>query len=188
DYILDFDGLAQRLKRPMPARPYQQTRNGTYFHTWVEGQFNLATLGESETSVDAIDSDFASESLETLKENFASSRWATLAPIAIEQEIQLTMAGHTFVCKLDAVFETESGVEIVDWKTGKAPKDQADLEAKTLQLALYRIAYSRFTGLPIEQISVGFYFVADNVEIRPEKVLDEAELLELWDRATSQKP
>jgi DNA helicase II / ATP-dependent DNA helicase PcrA len=188
DYILDFDGLAQRLKRPMPSRPYQQTRNGTYFHTWVEGQFNLATLGESETSVDAIDSDFASESLETLKENFASSRWATLTPIAIEQEIQLTMAGHTFVCKLDAVFATESGVEIVDWKTGKAPKDQADLEAKTLQLALYRIAYSRFTGLPIEQISVGFYFVADNVEIRPEKVLDEAELLELWDRATSQKP
>ena len=68
----------------------------------------------------------------------------------------------------------------MDWKTGKAPKNAADQKLKTLQLALYRLAYSRFTGIPLEKIEVCFFFVADNKEIKPAQIPDEAELLELW--------
>jgi DNA helicase-2/ATP-dependent DNA helicase PcrA len=78
------------------------------------------------------------------------------------------------------VFETQDGFEIVDWKTGKSPKDEADAKAKVLQLALYRLAYSKFTGVPIEKISVCFYFVAENKELKPAEVPDETELLGLW--------
>jgi DNA helicase-2/ATP-dependent DNA helicase PcrA len=98
----------------------------------------------------------------------------------VEREIQLTVGGNTFICKLDAVFETANGVLIVDWKTGKKPKNAEDERLKTLQLALYRLAYAEFTGMPIEQIEVCFYFVADDVELVPKNVPSEPELMQLW--------
>jgi DNA helicase-2/ATP-dependent DNA helicase PcrA len=105
--------------------------------------------------------------------------------VEIEREIQLTIGENTFICKLDAVFETATGFEIVDWKTGKAPKDEADEKLKTLQLALYRLAYSRFTGIPLEKIEVSFYFVAENKEIKPTQIPAEAELLKLWSEVSA---
>jgi DNA helicase-2/ATP-dependent DNA helicase PcrA len=189
DYVSDFAEVTSRLKRPMPQPPYKQTRTGTLFHSWVEGQFGAGShagqLLDQKQSADASafeDSNSAEDGIESLKQNFLSSRFAKLAPIEIEREIQLTVAGNTFICKLDAVFETENGVEIVDWKTGKAPKDAADQELKTLQLALYRLAYSRFTGIPQEKIDVCFYFVSENKEVRPQHVPDEIELLDLWSK------
>jgi len=189
DYISDFAELTARLKRPMPQPPYKQTRTGTLFHSWVESQFGagvfMGQLLEQKESADASafqDVNSVEDGIENLKQNFLSSRFAKLTPIEIEREIQLTVAGNTFICKLDAVFETENGVEIVDWKTGKAPKDAADQELKTLQLALYRLAYSRFTGIPQENIDVCFYFVSENKEVRPQHVPDEKELLDLWSK------
>jgi DNA helicase-2/ATP-dependent DNA helicase PcrA len=80
------------------------------------------------------------------------------------------------------VFATADGVEIVDWKTGKKPKNLEDESLRALQLALYRLAYSRFSGLPLEKIEASFYFVADDSEVRPARLLNEEELLELWNR------
>ena len=189
DYVSDFSEVTSRLKRPMPQPPYKQTRTGTLFHSWVEGQFGAGARGgqlmDQKQSADASafeDLNSSEDGIETLKQNFLSSRFAKLTPIEIEREIQLTVAGNTFICKLDAVFETENGVEIVDWKTGKAPKDAADQELKTLQLALYRLAYSRFTGIPQENIEVCFYFVSENKEVRPQHVPSENELLDLWSK------
>jgi len=68
----------------------------------------------------------------------------------------------------------------VDWKTGKAPKSAADLEAKQLQLALYRLAYSRWKGVELALIDAVFYYVADDAVIEPERIFDEAELVALW--------
>ena len=184
DYIVDFDAVVARLRRPMPQPPYKQTRTGTLFHSWVEGYFGAAAhAGQLLGQVDSDDADTAALELENIKElqaNFAASRFATLKPVEVEREIQLTIGQNTFICKLDAVFETEDGYEIVDWKTGKAPKDAEDQKLKTLQLALYRLAYSRFTGIPMEKIAVCFYFVAENKEIKPAQVPNESELLELW--------
>lgn len=184
DYIADYESVITRLRRPMPQPPYKQTRTGTLFHSWVEGFFGAAShsgqlLGQAASD----DADSAAMELENIKElqsNFAKSRFATLKPIDVEREIQLTIGQNTFICKLDAVFETANGCEIVDWKTGKAPKNAADQQLKTLQLALYRLAYSRFTGIPLEKIEVCFYFVADDKEIKPTQIPSEAELLELW--------
>jgi DNA helicase-2/ATP-dependent DNA helicase PcrA len=184
DYIADFDSVIARLRRPMPQPPYKQTRTGTLFHSWVESTFGAAThagqlLGQA-TSDDADSAALELENIQELQANFQASRFAKLHPIDIEREIQLTVGQNTFICKLDAVFATDDGVEIVDWKTGKSPKNAADQKLKTLQLALYRLAYSRFTGMPIEKIQVCFYFVGENKEIKPEQIPNEAELLELW--------
>ena len=184
DYIADFDSVVARLRRPMPQPPYKQTRTGTLFHSWVESQFGAgATIGQlldQQMSDDSDASAMEAENIQQLQQNFANSRFAEMQPVDIEREIQLTIGDNTFICKLDAVFKTDDGFEIVDWKTGKSPKNSSDQKLKTLQLALYRLAYSRFTGIPMEQISVSFYFVAENKEIKPEGVPGEAELLELW--------
>ena len=90
------------------------------------------------------------------------------------------------ICKIDAIYALPAGsdgqprFEVVDWKTGKAPKDDDDLERKTLQLALYRLAYSKWAGIDPSRISAAFYFVSDDRVIRPEHIDDEAELLARW--------
>jgi DNA helicase-2/ATP-dependent DNA helicase PcrA len=178
DYIGDFAELAARYRRPMPQPPYKQTRTGTLFHGWVEKHFEKLALADGNISAD--DAQLPEQDMQALQQNFMNSRFSKLNPVDVEREIQLTVGEHTFICKLDAVFETEDGFEIVDWKTGKSPKDDADAKAKVLQLALYRLAYAKFTGVPIEKISVCFYFVAENKELKPSTVPDEAELLELW--------
>ena len=180
DFVSDMANLAERSRRPMPQQPYKQTRTGTLFHSWVENRFSAQKLLETPISED---DSILLDSIQELQENFESSRFANLVPIEIEQEIQVTVGANTFICKLDAVFATETGVEIIDWKTGAAPKDEADLALKTLQLALYRLAYSRYSGLPENQIEVGFYFVSQNLEVRPTHVPSSAEVLELWSKA-----
>ncbi|MBN9631885.1 MAG: PD-(D/E)XK nuclease family protein, partial [Actinobacteria bacterium] len=91
------------------------------------------------------------------------------------------------VCKLDAVYALSGGdhdVQIVDWKTGKAPRDDDDLERKQLQLALYRLAYARHAGIDPARIDAVFYFVADDRVIRPHRLYSEAELAALWASVT----
>ena len=41
DYVTDFAGTVSSLVRPMPERPYRQTRLGTLFHAWVERRSEL---------------------------------------------------------------------------------------------------------------------------------------------------
>jgi DNA helicase-2/ATP-dependent DNA helicase PcrA len=83
---------------------------------------------------------------------------------------------------MDAVFDTEDGVEIIDWKTGKLPdeSDEHEMRLRTLQLALYRMAYSALTGIPEEKIQVSLFFVNHGKEIRPARVPSTEELLGLW--------
>ena len=96
------------------------------------------------------------------------------------------------ICKIDAIYEVEGSdgqrFEIVDWKTGKAPKDAADLELKQFQLALYRLAYARWSGVPEENIDAAFYFVAEDKVIRPERIYSESELEERWSSVTGSMP
>jgi DNA helicase-2/ATP-dependent DNA helicase PcrA len=184
DYIGDFDSVAAKLRRPMPQPPYKQTRTGTLFHSWIEGQYGagmvVGQLLDQNSSDDSDARGLGNESIRELQQNFAKSRFAQMQPVEIEREIQLTVGANTFICKLDAVFQTPTGYEIVDWKTGKSPKNAADQKLKTLQLALYRLAYSRFTGIPMENIEVCFYFVAEDKELKPIDVPNELELLQLW--------
>ena len=105
----------------------------------------------------------------------------------VETEIQVTIAENTFICKIDAVFDVPASdtelvgktIEIVDWKTGLSPKTPDEVAERALQLALYRMAYSKRHAIPEDQISVCLYYVAENVTLRPE-VLSTDELIALW--------
>jgi DNA helicase-2/ATP-dependent DNA helicase PcrA len=123
---------------------------------------------------------------------FEQSEWAHLQPIAVEIEIDFALgattddAGHIVICKLDAVYrraDRGGRIEIVDWKTGKAPRTAAEQDERMLQLALYRLAYHRRFGIPLEDIDVALYYVADDLIIRGERVYSEEELVQRWSAA-----
>ena len=189
DYVTDPAAVAANLRRPMPQRPYRQTRLGTMFHSWVEQRYGLGGLDEL---VDALPGDrdldlddlVESEDFDELRRTFERSEWADLKPEAVELEIHLPFVDRVVICKIDAVFERGGRYEIVDWKTGKAPKDVADLEQKQFQLALYRLAFAQWRGVEPESIDAAFYFVAEDTVIRPERLYSESELRERWSSAT----
>lgn len=190
DFVKDPSAIAEDYLRPMPGEPFHATMSGTLFHAWVEQKF--ASAGGLQEEVDSdlgLEDEPVEDSpldIEKIKQTFETSRFATMTPKSVEQEIQVTIDQTTFICKIDAIFEDGNGVEIVDWKTGKPPVTEDEISERSLQLALYRMAYMRFSGLPPEKVGVCLYYVADDLEIKPEKVLGESELVDLWRSVLSQ--
>ncbi len=183
DYVDDPGAVLVGLRRPMPQRPYTQTRLGTRFHEWVERRAGLHGRTEIvDATADELDlePERGDAELRALQATFETSPWAGLAPLEVEQEIQLPFEGHIVVCKIDAVYERDGRVEIVDWKTGALPSSAADLELKQLQLALYRLAYATRRGIRPEEVDAVFYYVAADEIIRPDRIYTEQELRALW--------
>ena len=196
DYVADPSGVASALRRPLPERPYRATRLGTLFHEWVEQRYRPTGRAEMldawghELDLDdgqerggngLVDPDDARR-LGELQATFERSPWARLHPVDVELEVHLPLGRRTVICKIDAVFEREGRLQVVDWKTGRAPSDDADLELRQLQLALYREAYSAFRGVPATDIDAAFYFVADDVVVEPRHIASRAELAALWEQ------
>jgi DNA helicase-2/ATP-dependent DNA helicase PcrA len=194
EFVTDAAGLATRMRRPLPERPYRQTRLGTLFHTWVEQRAGVAGGQES------LDSSFLEQDLEeapgtllpleqqeldelaVLKRTFEASEWADLRPVEVEQEINFVLGEQIIICKLDAVYERDGRFQIVDWKTGKAPTSAAELEERQYQLALYRLAYAQWKKVPAERIDAVFYYVTDDRVIRPATLYSAEELGRRWVR------
>ncbi len=182
DFVTDPQAVARMIRRPMPEKPFRQTRLGTRFHSWVENRYGIvggaemidASLGEQDFD-DAMNIVEETE-LARLQAIFEASGFATRLPVEVEVEIHLVLAGRVVVCKIDAIFRDGDRYQVVDWKTGKAPKDEADLEVKQLQLALYRLAYARWKGIDPDLIDAVFYFVSDDAVITPRRLYSEAEL------------
>ena len=168
EFVTDVDVMAAKYLRPTPTKPYRATRTGTLFHSWVE-DFLVSEVDNAGT-----------DSIGELTEVFKNSRFVDLDFADVETEINLTHGVNTFVCKLDAVFKLGDRYEIVDWKTGSPPETKQQEREMTLQLALYRFAYSELKGIPIEKIDVSFFFVADNTELRPESIPGPDELMRTW--------
>lgn len=161
----DPNSFFEELARPMPPQFSDSAALGTAFHSYIE-----AALGEQE--------DFELQAPFTeLIQNFEKSKFHGRKPTHIEQSIEFELDGLVVVCKLDAVFKDGELYEIVDWKSGSVPDDEK-LESRKVQLALYRIALSRWLQVPIERIRASFFYAADAVEISPSGLPTEAELID----------
>lgn len=197
DFVRDPAEVAARLARPLPERPYRQTRLGTLFHDWVEHRAGIAG-GQEMIDSDPFELDLEEEgtggtlmpvaedeklALEVLKATFEASEWADLKPIEVEIEINFVMNEQIMICKLDAVYRREDRYQVVDWKTGRAPKNSAELVERQYQLALYREAYAQWTGIDPERIDAVFYYVADDLVLRPAELSSARELAETWSAA-----
>ena len=197
DYIAQPEQMAHLLQRPLPEKPYRATRLGTLFHEWVEHRYGVYGTAQEldgfphEHDGDPIESSASAEAgeqtrederaLHTLIATFEQSPWAHRAPLEVEREVHLPLAGHIIICKIDAVFPLSDGrYQIVDWKTGKKPATDAELEHRQFQLALYRQAYADYRHTAPENIDAVFYYVSDNVVVEPSRLHTRDELAQLW--------
>lgn len=186
----DVDTFALELRRPMPSEPSTASRRGTAFHAWVEQQFGKTALFEMDEIPGGGDDEIASDmDLVLLQEAFLASPWSQRRPRAVEVDIETPLAGVTLRCRIDAVFDAEAGqtydVEVVDWKTGRPPRSEQARAAREVQLAIYRLAWSRRYGVPIERVSAAFVYVGAGETVRPADLLGERELEDLITNAVS---
>ena len=178
----DPQGLALRLRRPMPNHIDKYARRGTDFHLWLENHFKHPCLISMDDlfnqSSSEITEEFADAPFDKLKNSWLASEWANKQPVGVEVGFE-TMIDNTLIRgRIDAVYQSGDQFEVVDWKTGKV-KDGDDLTNAAIQLAMYRLAYSKLKNVPIEKISAAFHYVADNQTVRPADILDEQALINL---------
>ncbi len=177
DLDADAGSVVARLRRPVPREPGMSARKGTAFHAWVEEYFGAAgmlDLGEAAGADDHIDEAYG---LETMVETFRRSEWAHRAPAHVEVPVETRVGDVVVRGRIDAVFrDADGGWDLVDWKTGRRPS-AGQLRTKAVQLAVYRLAWSRLKGVPLEDVRAAFYYVADNQVVRPHD-LGSAERLE----------
>jgi len=165
--------FAQQLVRPMPTKPIDQARRGTQFHFWIEKHFAMPALLDSLDLPGAADEKLITDSqLETMKNAFLNSPWANKTPKALEWPFDLSIGGRSLRGRIDAVFETENGIELIDWKTGVIGKSD------DLQLAWYRFAWWKMTNTPLEKITAAFVYVPSMEISRPKELLEPHILLE----------
>jgi len=178
--------LALNIRRPMPAHTARVARQGTEFHTWIERHFQQSLLfdddifgSEDEQERELIESGEGSATFKKLQDAWLASEWAERQPISVEEGFETVIEGVLFRGRIDAVYRVdESRYEVVDWKTGKV-KSGEDLADAAIQLAMYRLAYSKLHNIPLENISAAFHYIPANQTIRPANILDEAEITKL---------
>ncbi|MFC0581364.1 ATP-dependent helicase [Micrococcoides hystricis] len=169
--------VLEQWRRPMPEKPSSHARRGTAFHTWVEEHYEHSHLLDLEEVRNFADAEHDKRlDLEQMKKNFLGSRFADRQPVAIEVALQTPVSGIAVPGRIDAVFTTDDGgVELVDWKTGRKPHGQ-ELTDNSIQLALYRLAWSRLYDVPLDKIRATFFYVASNEIVEVTDLVDEATL------------
>jgi DNA helicase-2/ATP-dependent DNA helicase PcrA len=185
----DRDAFADHVRRPMPTEPTVAAQRGSALHAWIEQQFGHTMLLDDDLLASGIlgpDEETArgavASELDALKARFAGSEWARRTPIAIEVDVELPVGGVTIRSRIDAVFPPGAGLEritVVDWKSGAPPRDDAERAAREVQLAVYRLAWATWQGLPLESVDAAFYYVASDTTARPERLLTEPEIVAL---------
>ena len=175
------DALALNLRRPMPNFSNPFARRGTQFHEWIERHFKVSTLLDE----DALDPfglpNQEEKALEELKELWLHSEWAARTPFEVESGFETVLAGTVIKGRIDAVYREKEAsgeylYEVVDWKTGRE-LDGEDLASASIQLAMYRLAYSKLHEVPLERISAAFFYIPNQKTLRPVDLLNKAELL-----------
>jgi DNA helicase II / ATP-dependent DNA helicase PcrA len=169
----DPQGLARRLRRPMPSRPDPYARRGTAFHAWLEQRFGGDRLLDLDELPGAADEGAAPDTaLAELQRAFLDSGWADRAPVQVEVPFATEIAGVVVRGRMDAVFRDPDGTfDVVDWKTGRRPAGAA-AQAAAVQLAAYRLAWAALAGVPVRRVRAAFHYVAEDVTVRPADLLD----------------
>ena len=173
----DPEALANAIRRPMPFLQDQYARRGTEFHNWVESYLKAETLFDDD-DLDYFDPIEEDRKLEDLKSKWLTSIWATKVPVQLEVPFETVLAGVLIRGRIDAVYKTESGFEVVDWKTGSKKLG----ESAAIQLAMYRLAWAKIAGVDVSQVSACFHYVPTGEDDRRSDLLTEAQLVELLER------
>lgn len=180
----DPDGLARRIRRPLPRPPAPHTRRGTAFHAWLEQRYGQQSLLDPAELPGAADESAAEDpDLDELQRRFEESEWAGLTPLDVEVPFETIIGDRLVRGRMDAVFhDSGSGrYDVVDWKTGRSPGNERERSAVAVQLAAYRAAWAELAGVPLEDVRAAFHYVRSGETVRPADLLDADGLAALLD-------
>ncbi|WP_311212779.1 MULTISPECIES: ATP-dependent DNA helicase [unclassified Arthrobacter] len=167
DLGADPAAVLSQLRRPVPREPGISARKGTAFHAWVEEYFGttgMLDLDEAPGSDSHIDEAYG---LDEMVAAFKKSEWAQRAPAFVEVPVETRIGDVVVRGRIDAVFRDADGRwQLIDWKTGRRPAGR-QLATRAVQLAVYRLAWARLQGVPLEEVSAAFYYVADDSVVKP---------------------
>lgn len=186
----DRVAFEDQLRRPMPTEPTFAAHRGSALHAWIERQYGHTTLLDDDDLTQGILGPDEAEDVDlaALKATFEASEWARRTPLAIEVDVELPVGGTTIRSRIDAVFPPGNGLDkvtVVDWKSGKPPRDAQEKAAREVQLAVYRLAWSLWKGVPLEDVDAAFYYVATNETVRPRALLSREDIEALLRREES---
>jgi len=176
----NVDAFARDLRRPIPEEPTEAAARGSAFHGWVEAYYGAVSLWDDE------DPGEPSGDAGALRDAFLASPWAARMPLATEARVEVPLGTITLRSQIDAVFPAGGGlgrVTVVDWKTGAPPKDAEERAAREVQLATYRLAWSRWKAIPIEDVDAVFFYASTGETVAPEHMLGEEEIVALVEAA-----
>ncbi|WP_458109074.1 ATP-dependent helicase [Arthrobacter sp. R3-55] len=175
--------VLSQLRRPVPREPGISARKGTAFHAWVEEYFGttgMLDLDEAPGSDSHIDEAYG---LDEMVAAFKKSEWAQRAPAFVEVPVETRIGDVVVRGRIDAVFRDADGRwQLIDWKTGRRPAGR-QLATRAVQLAVYRLAWSRLKDVPLEEVSAAFYYVADDSVVKPHDLGTAEELEQIVARA-----
>ncbi|MFJ4207121.1 ATP-dependent helicase [Paenarthrobacter sp. NPDC089675] len=183
DLGADPAAVLAHLRRPVPREPGISARKGTAFHAWVEDYFGttgMLDLDEAPGSDSHIDEAYG---LDEMVQAFKHSEWAHRAPAFVEVPVETKIGDVVVRGRIDAVFHDADGRwQLIDWKTGRRPAGK-QLATRAVQLAVYRLAWSRLRGVPLEDVSAAFYYVAEDAVVKPHDLGTAADLEEIIAKA-----
>jgi DNA helicase II / ATP-dependent DNA helicase PcrA len=176
--------LAQQVRRPMPRGPVPQADRGTAFHLWLEQRYGQAPLIGTEELPGAADDLFSepgTPDLDWLKARFEAGEWASRWPAEVEVPFETLIGDRVVRGRIDAVFADApgGGFDVVDWKTGRQPSSASEKRVVAVQLAAYRLAWAALAGVGVDEVRAAFYYVRDDVTVRPADLLDDRGLAAL---------
>jgi DNA helicase-2/ATP-dependent DNA helicase PcrA len=172
--------FARWVRRPMPRPPAPQARRGTAFHRWLEARFGQQHLidpgdlpGAADEGAEAADAELA-----VLCARFEAGDWASRVPAEVEVPFETLIGDRLVRGRIDAVFVDgrDGTFDVVDWKTGRPARTGAESRAVAVQLAAYRLAWAGLAGVPPERVRAAFYYVREDLTVRPADVIDGADL------------
>jgi DNA helicase-2/ATP-dependent DNA helicase PcrA len=165
--------FARNIRRPMPRARDEYSSRGTAFHLWIEHHLKGSAIYDEE-DFDLLQPIEEDRSLEDLKSAWLKSEWAdrSIRPEEVEVPFETVIAGTLVRGRIDAVYRTDSGFEVIDWKTGSKELD----EDAAIQLAIYRLAWAKLAGVPVEAVTAAFHYVPTGVTDRRDSLLSEDEL------------
>jgi len=172
--------FARWVRRPMPRPPAPQARRGTAFHRWLEARFGQQHLIDPDELPGAADEGAAATDAElaALRASFEAGEWASRVPAEVEVPFETLIGDRLVRGRIDAVFaDAPDGIfDVVDWKTGRPARTDEDKRAVAVQLAAYRLAWAGLAAVPPERVRAAFYYVRDDLTVRPADILDAAGL------------
>jgi DNA helicase-2/ATP-dependent DNA helicase PcrA len=170
----DPEGFAKNIRRPMPRARDEYSSRGTAFHLWVERHLAGYSIFDDEDFdlLQPIEEDLT---LEQLKSAWLASEFGDRSAYRVEVPFETVIAGTLVRGRIDAIYKTDAGFEVVDWKTGSKTLD----EDSAIQLAIYRLAWAKLSGTPVESVSAAFHYVPTGVTDRRTNLMSLEELTAL---------